>query len=291
MNILAKKTFLKKILLTLDMIKFQHSLFAMPFALAGLFFATHGQPSFKLFILIVLAMITARNAAMSFNRIADRDIDVLNPRTQKRPLITGELSPKFAIAFCLFNSTLFVVIASFFNQLTFILSPVVLFILLGYSLTKRFTHLTQLFLGLSLGISPIAAWIASTGSLTLFPCLIGLGVFFWVAGFDLIYSCQDLDFDKKNSLKNMTVWLGISRALLVSKLFHFLSVSFFFLTGFLGDLSFIYFTGILFITGFLIYEHSLVKANDLSHINIAFFTMNGYVSLAFLLFSLLDIYL
>lgn len=283
-------SFTKKLFLTLDMIKFQHSIFALPFALTSLFFATQGRPSLRQFILIVLCMVTARNAAMSFNRIVDRDIDRANPRTQNRPIPRGELSLRFSIGFCVFNALLFIFITGFFNHLTFLLSPLALAIVLAYSLTKRFTHATQFFLGLALGVSPLATWIAVTGTLTVFPILLGVGVFFWVAGFDLIYSCQDVAFDRQHGLKNLVVRLGINNALLLAKILHALCVVSFILAGRSLGLGASYFAGIIFITMVLIYEHTLVRPNDLSRVNVAFFTLNGYVSLSFFGFSLLQIY-
>ena len=174
--------------------------------------------------------------------------------------------------------------------MAFVLSPVALIILLGYSLTKRFTNFTQIFLGLALGISPLGAWIAATSSFHLFPVFLGLGVLFWVAGFDLIYSTQDYDFDKTKGIKNLVVRLGIPKALILSKIFHIICLGFFMIAGISQNLGLWYFFGIFLIGTFLIFEHSLVKSNDLSKINKAFFTMNGYVSLSFLAFSLLDIY-
>ena len=187
----SKLNFFKKLNLTLEMIKFKHSLFALTFALTSLIFSSQGLPNILTFFVIVLCMVTARNAAMSFNRIVDRDIDALNPRTSSRPLASGTLSLNFSKVFCLSNAILFMALSSYFNWLSFLLSPLALFIVLGYSLTKRFTHFTQFFLGLALGISPLAVSIAITGTLSLFSILLGCAVFFWVSGFDLIYSCQD----------------------------------------------------------------------------------------------------
>lgn len=290
MEMIVQKGFFQKVLITLDMIKFQHSLFAMPFALASLFYATRGLPGWKTFLLIVLAMVTARNAAMSFNRIADLAIDQKNPRTQNWPLVRGDLSRLFATSFCVVNCGLFLFTAFLLNPLALLLSPIVLIILLGYSLTKRFTHFTQIFLGLALGISPLGAWIAATGSFHLFPALLGVGVLFWVAGFDLIYSMQDDDFDRTQGIKNLVVWLGREKALNLSRMFHALCIGFFLLAGFYQGLGLWYFSGIFLMGGFLVYEHRLISPENLSRINKAFFTINGYVSLSFLVFSLLDIY-
>lgn len=282
--------FFQKLRLTLGMIKFQHSIFAMPFALSMVLFASQGHPEPSQLILIVLCMVTARNAAMSFNRIVDREIDAKNPRTQNREIPKGVLSLKFARGFCFLNIILFIIFSSFFNNLTLVLSPFAIAIILGYSLTKRFTHVTQLFLGISLGIAPIAAWIAITGQVSLFACLIGLAVTFWVAGFDLIYSTLDHDYDKANGLKNIVVKLGIAKALALSRFLHTLCLALFVLAGIVFQVASLYFVGIAIMGLFLIYEQSLVKATDLSRVNAAFFTLNGFVSMIFLLTTLLVVY-
>lgn len=284
-------TFVQKLSTTLDMIKFKHSIFALPFALSSFFLATNGNPELKTLLLIIAAMVTARSAAMTFNRIVDRDIDALNPRTQSRPLASGTLSLKFSVIFCLINSVLFIFISSLFNKLTFILSPFALAILLGYSLTKRFTHITQFFLGIALGISPIAAWIAATGTISLYSLILGLAVCLWVAGFDLIYSCQDYQFDKQNDLKNIVVKLGIQNALRLAKGLHILALTAFLLAGYFHHMGVIYYLGAIFIAAFLVYEHSLVKSHDLSKVDMAFFTLNGYVAILYFIFTLLDIYI
>lgn len=281
---------MKKIILILGMIKFSHSIFALPFALISLFVATNGHPSVRSLLLIVFCMVTARSAAMTFNRIVDAKMDALNPRTQTRAIPSGQLSLKFCVYFCLTNCLLFLMAAYSINPLTFALSPLALVIVLGYSLTKRFTHLTQLFLGLALGIAPIATWIAATGKLSLFPILLGIGVLFWVAGFDLIYSCQDYDFDRTHNLKNLATKLGIRNSLHLSKAFHILAVLFFSVAGFSIELGAWYFVGVILVSAFLVYEHSLVSDTDLSKIDMAFFTLNGYVAVSFFLATLIDIY-
>lgn len=284
-------SFWKKFLITLDMIKFQHSLFAMPFALVSLLYATNGQPLPEQILLIVLCMVTARNTAMSFNRIVDLDIDSKNPRTQNRPLVSGDLSMRYAKIFCLTNALLFITLAALFNPLTFWLSPLALAIVMGYSLTKRFTSYTQFFLGFALGISPLATWIAIRGEIAMFPALIGLGVLLWVAGFDLIYSCQDHDFDKINGLKNLVVTWGIKNALMLARLLHILAMLVLILAGLWQQVGLWYMTGIALMCVFLIFEHALVKPHDLSRVNAAFFTLNGYVGMCYLGFVLLDLYI
>jgi 4-hydroxybenzoate polyprenyltransferase len=285
-----KNALLKKVYLTLGMIKFQHSIFALPFALTSVFVATNGKPGFFKVLLVLFAMITARNSAMTFNRIVDRHIDKKNPRTRDRAIPSGELSLRFAFIFGLINMVLFVLTSMMFNKLTFILSPLALTIILGYSLTKRFTYYTQFYLGLALGCAPIAAWIAMTGVISGFSVILGLAVFLWVAGFDIIYSTLDYDFDRQHKLKSLVVRFGLRKALWLAGFIHLLSVIFFLCAGFVQGLNIFYYLGCLLTALLLIYEHRLVKPYDLSRVNMAFFTLNGYVSLFFLLFVLLDIY-
>jgi len=267
---------------TLEMIKFSHSIFALPFALSSMLLARGGLPSTKTVLLIIAAMVTARSAAMAFNRLVDAKIDAKNPRTASRHIPAGLLSKEFVGLFFAVNVAFFIGISAFFNQLTFYLSPIALFILCFYSLTKRFTHFTQLFLGVALGISPMAAWIAVTGKLALAPGLMGLGVMFWVAGFDILYALQDYEFDKKSQLKSLVVKLGPSNALTAARVFHIISIGFFVGMGFWAELGIIYTITVLLIAAFLTWEHVLIKPNDLSRINAAFFTMNGLVSLCYL---------
>lgn len=284
------RTFTRKLILTLDMIKFPHAVFALPFALASALFAAHGNPEWRPIILIVACMVTARNAAMTFNRIVDRRMDALNPRTKDRPLAAGTLPLGFSIAFCAVNAALFIAAAALFNRLTLVLSPIALAVVFGYSLTKRFTHYTQFFLGIALGSAPVAAWIALTGRIDAFPLYLGAGVLFWVAGFDLIYSCQDYDFDRTHDVKNLVAKHGIATGLRIARLCHVLCVLLFATGGLKAELGFWYFAGVAVMAGFLAHEHGMVKHNDLSRVNAAFFTMNGMVSLSFLAFSLLEIY-
>lgn len=263
------------------MIKFSHSIFALPFALSALLLAVKGFPSATLTILIILAMIFARNTAMAFNRLVDADIDAKNPRTSNRQLPRKILSSRFVSLFIVINAIFFITTTYFLNTLAFALAPLVLIILCFYSYTKRFTHYTQIFLGLSLGIAPVGAWIAATGKIELEPLILGLGVFFWVAGFDLIYATQDSEFDKKEGLKSMVVKLGISRSLWLARYFHGMSVILFFALGWLSHLGSLYQIAIGIIGVLMIYEHQLVTPKKLSHINAAFFTVNGIISFLF----------
>lgn len=279
----------QKIWYTFELVKFSHSLFALPFALASLLFATHGHPSLRLIGLVILAMVTARNAAMAFNRLVDADIDAKNPRTVSRHLPQQLLSRKYVLIFITINSILFICISSLFNSLSLILSPIALLIVFTYSLTKRVTHATQIFLGFSLGIAPIAAWIAVTGHLAFPPMLMGLGVLFWVAGFDILYATQDYEFDKKAGLKSLVVALGINKAFITARIFHALSVISLSTFGVVFEANWIYQTTVALIAFLLVIEHGLIGPKNLSRINAAFFTMNGLIGIVYLLGSALSL--
>lgn len=278
-----------KLIYTLEMIKFSHSIFALPFALSALVFAADGLPPLKTVGLIILAMVTARNTAMAFNRFADAKIDAKNPRTANRHIPKGLLSRSFVLGFAIMNGALFIWISRFFNPLAFKLSPVALAIIYFYSYTKRWTHFTQLFLGLSLAIAPIGAWIALRGTVELFPILLGLAVMFWVAGFDIFYATQDYHFDKSEGQKSLVVRFGIGQSLIVAKFFHILSMAFFLILGIAYHLNIIYLTTVLLMGTFLAFEHHLVKPNDLSRVNTAFFTLNGAVGILFFVGSILEV--
>jgi len=272
----------------LEMIKFEHSLFALPFALTGALLAArataHGWPKLRQILWIIVAMVAARSAAMTINRIADLRYDKENPRTRTRALVTGALSVSFAWFFTLVAVALFFVAAWQLNPLALELSPVAIAILFFYSYTKRFTHWSHLFLGFALGISPAAAWIAITGSLDWRMLILCAAVTLWVGGFDVLYACQDIDFDKEAGLYSVPKRFGIARALLIARIMHigvaallsWLAASF--------GLPWPAWAGIVVVAALLAYEHSLVKANDLSKLNAAFFTVNGYISMLFLLF-------
>lgn len=273
---------LKKIRNTFELIKFSHSIFAMPFALASMLIAAQGIPSPVTLLRIVLALVFARTAAMAFNRWADADIDAQNPRTQNRHIPSGLLSKQFTLELTLLSSVGFLYMAYLLGKLCFYLSPLVLIILFFYSYTKRFTSYSQIFLGLSLGIAPVGAWIAITNSFALIPILLCIGVLFWVAGFDIFYSTQDYDFDKAIGLHSMVVKFGIQKSLYLARLMHVLSFFIFLLTGFLAKLHWPYFAGLILMGGLFIYQHLLIKENDLSKIDAAFFKANGLISLIFL---------
>jgi 4-hydroxybenzoate polyprenyltransferase len=265
------------------MIKFEHTIFALPFAFIGALLARKGLPTGWQIAWIVMAMVGARSAAMAFNRIADAPYDKLNPRTSARALPLGILSKQFAVAFTVLMSGLFVLAARELNPLCFYLSFPTLAILLSYSYTKRFTSLSHLVLGFSVGCAPLAAWLAIRGQFDWPPVLLSAAVMFWVAGFDLIYALQDIDFDRKANLFSLPAKLGVAPSLRISTLFHCATVILLAATAFLSGLGWLAFTGIAIVTGILYWEHRLVTPQDLSRINVAFFNLNGYVSILLLL--------
>lgn len=275
----------------LEMIKFQHTVFALPFALTGMILAARGLPPLRTIWWILAACVCARTAAMSFNRWADAELDARNPRTAIRAIPSGQLSRGFVLVFAVVSAALFVLCAAFINRLALLLSPVALVVLLGYSYTKRFTSLAHFVLGLALGIAPIGAWIAVRGRLDAVPLLLGLAVMLWTAGFDFIYACQDYEVDKREGLRSIPVTLGISGALAFSNLLHVLSIAALCAVGWLGQLHSVYFLGVAVVAGLLVWEHLLVNPRDLSRIDVAFFTVNSWVGVAIFAFTSLDLYL
>lgn len=278
------KRFIEKLGTTLRMIKFEHTLFALPFAFLGAIMAAEGWPSGWQILWITVAMIGARSAAMTFNRIADRDIDAANPRTANREIPSGQLSLGFAWVFFIASVAIFLIAAYSLNWLTFALSPVALISILGYSYAKRFTAFAHVLLGWALAISPTAAWIAVRGTIdSEVPLLLSLFVLMWTAGFDVLYACQDYEFDKRSGLHSIPARFGIKNALLISRLFHaqaFIVLLILFFALGLGRLAM---AGVLAVAVLMIYQHSLVKPDDLSRMNAAFFTTNAFVSLILLL--------
>lgn len=275
---------LNKLATTLRMIKFEHTLFALPFAFLGAMLAAEGLPPWDKVLWITVAMVGARSAAMTFNRLIDRDIDAKNPRTASRELPSGKLSVGFAWAFFSVSVALFLLAAYSLNWLTFALSPIVLVSILGYSYAKRFTALAHLMLGWALAISPTAAWIAVRGTLDSgMPILLSLVVLMWTAGFDVLYACQDLEFDRKAGLRSIPARYGIKNSLWIARLFHlqaFAALVLLFLVTGLGWLALV---GVAAVGVLLIYQHTLLKPNDLSRMNAAFFTTNAFVSVILLL--------
>ncbi len=278
-----------KFRVTLEMIKFEHSIFALPFALTGALLARRGLPTWREIFWIVVAMVGARSAAMTFNRIADARIDALNPRTKMRALPAGELSLSFAIGFTLLSCGLLVVAAWQLNPLALKLSPVAIALLLGYSFTKRYTMLSHLVLGLCLGISPAAAWIALRGDLSLSVLLLGAAVMLWVGGFDIIYACQDVDFDHSLGLHSIPQRYGVRAALWASALLHVGTLGLLVAVTWMENLGWIARGGLVAVAALLAYEHALVKPSDLSRVNAAFFTVNGFISILFFLTWAIDI--
>ncbi len=278
----------------LEMIKFEHSIFALPFALTGALLAAHGsglswtELGAKLGW-IVLAMVAARSAAMAFNRVADAEIDAANPRTKTRAIPAGVLSKSFTWGFIVFWSLLLLAAAWMLNPLCLELAPLALAVVFGYSYTKRFTAFSHLVLGFALGIAPAAAWIAVRGTLDAPILLLTAAVMCWTAGFDVIYSCQDVDFDRRSGLRSVPQSLGVPRALLVARLLHVVMVGLLLTLWRLAGLGWLGLAGVAVVAALLVYEHSLVKADDLSRVNAAFFTVNGYVSVLFFVFWAADL--
>ncbi|MDQ3221040.1 MAG: putative 4-hydroxybenzoate polyprenyltransferase [Acidobacteriota bacterium] len=273
------KSFWQKLRTTLEMIKFEHTLFALPFAFLGAVLAADGLPTGWQIIWITAAMIGARSAAMTFNRIVDCDIDAENPRTANRELPSGKLSVRFAWIFFIASLILFVVAAYSLNWMAFALSPVAILSILGYSYAKRFTAFAHVLLGWALAISPAAAWIAVRGTIdSAVPILLSLIVLMWTAGFDILYSCQDFEFDKKAGLRSIPARFGIKNSLLIARLFHVQAFAVLLLLYFVTGLGWLALAGVFLVGALMIYQHTLVKPNDLSRMNAAFFTTNAFVS-------------
>ena len=294
----------------LSLIKFSHTIFAMPFALIGFFLGIFRFPRTLtpgwhttiypdnfwkemtiIFVLVLLCMITARSAAMAFNRYLDRQFDAKNPRTAIREIPTGIISEKNALFFTILMCVLFVVCTYFINTICFYLSPVALFVILFYSYTKRFTFLCHLVLGVGLSLAPIGAYLAVTGAFALLPVLFSVAVVCWVSGFDIIFALQDEAFDKENNLYSIPAVMGKANALNISSLLHLLSAAAVIFAGFYGNFSWFYWLGTAVFCGMLIYQHAIVKPTDLSRVNIAFMTANGIASVVFAVFVLLDLFL
>jgi len=276
---------------TLEMIKWEHSIFALPFALCGAMLAAGGFPTVHQLAWIIVAMVAARSAAMAFNRLADASIDAANPRTSARALPAGQLTPAFVATFVLISSLVFTVAAAELNRLALWLSPVALAVLLLYSYTKRFTRWLHLVLGFALGIAPSAAWIAVRGSLDPRILLLTAAVTFWVAGFDVLYACQDFDFDRSSGLHSIPRYLGISRALWVARAFHIIMLLLLVAVLVAFGMGKLAIAGVALVAVLLAYEHSLVSGGDLRKLNAAFFTMNGVISVVFFVFVAGDLLL
>lgn len=281
---------LKKVLLYLRMIKIEHSVFALPFAFAAAMLAAQGVPNLKQIFWITIAMVTARASAFGFNRIIDRKIDALNPRTSNREIPSGKIKLWEAILFTIICLTIFVYSALMLNPLCLKLSPLAILILFVYSYTKRFTWTCHLFLGVALALAPLGAWIAIKGSFDWKIIPLVITVIFWLAGFDTLYALWDVEFDKKFGIYSIPKVFGVKKAINIARFFHLIAFCFLIITGFIFKLNLFYWIGMIFVAFLFIREHSLVKPHDLSKLNIAFFNMNGYISLTvfvFVAFSLL----
>ena len=276
----------------LSLVKFSHTIFAMPFALIGFVLGlryhfihqtTVDQVGLK-FILVLVCMVTARSTAMAFNRYLDRHFDKLNPRTAIREIPAGIIKAEKALIFIGINMAIFITATFFINSICFYLSPVALFVILFYSYTKRFTYLCHLVLGIGLSLAPIGAYLAVTGSFDILPLLFSFAVIFWVSGFDIIYALQDIDFDQSQSLYSIPSQWGLKQSLSISRVLHVLSASLVIIAYFIGGFHFLYLFGLLIFIGMLVYQQSIVKPYDLSKVNLAFMTANGIASIVFSVF-------
>ncbi len=277
-----------------SLVKFSHTIFAMPFALYGFALGisdSNNEFNIRVLLLIILCMVLARNAAMAFNRFADQNIDRLNPRTAKREIPAGVISSSAALIFIILNSVLFIIAAGFINRLTLFLAPVALLVILGYSLTKRFTPYSHLFLGLALALAPVGAYISVSGSFETVPVLIGLMVLTWVGGFDIIYAQQDAEFDAANKLYSIPSRFGNKSASVISSVLHLLSVLTALLIGLISDAGIVYFAGTLIFAILLLIEHLVARPGDSKSINMAFATINSYAGLVFVVFAVADMYI
>ncbi len=271
------------------MIKFEHSVFALPFALMAMVLAANGLPDGNTILWIVVAMVSARTAAMGINRYVDRDIDAANPRTKNRDLPKGNISPNSTLAYTIAFIVIYFFAAYMLNRLTLMLSPIPIILFVLYSYSKRYTAFCHLLLGISLGLAPIGAWVAVTGSISIVPIIISLAVIFWVAGFDMLYAIQDIDFDRENNLFSIPALIGVRVTLILSKVSHIITLIFLVSLFFNSRLGYIYISGLIIISAFMAYEHSLLSKEDLSKLNIAFFNINAYISVTLGLFTITDI--
>ena len=282
---------MRKLKIILEMIKFEHTIFALPFAVMSAFIAARGLPSLEKLGWILVAMVGARSCAMAFNRLADAELDSRNPRTSMRAIPAGLITRSAVWTFTLISAGLLVFAAWRLNPLAFALSPVALAVIMGYSYTKRFTALSHFWLGLALSISPVGAWIAIKGRFDWTPIVLCLVVLLWTAGFDIIYACQDVNFDRKQGLHSIPAKLGVRWALWLSSALHVIAVLLLLSIPRLVGLGLFYYIGVGIVMLIFIYEHTIVKPNDLSRVNLAFFTLNGTISLVLMALSIADILL
>ena len=287
----SNQNILQKLYTILRLIKFSHTIFSLPFAVMSAFIAANGPPSLSQILLIIGALIVARSCAMSFNRLVDAKYDILNPRTDYRISLQNLIGRTNLWIFTVFCAILFIVFAAGLNLLSLLLSPVALLIIFGYSYTKRFSNLSHFALGLALAFSPIGAWIGVKGEIALAPVILALAVLLWTAGFDVIYSCQDLQHDIKAGLYSIPKKMGLKNSLRLSSILHFLMVIILILFMYFTNLGIIYFGGVCFVCVMLFYEHSLIKPHDLSKVNMAFFTVNGLISILLMIVTLVDVFI
>lgn len=274
----------------LKMIKLEHSLFALPFAFVGMFLAANGMPSWNVILWVVVAMVGARSAAMGLNRYADAEIDARNPRTASREIPAGNISKTATIFYIILSLAVYFLAAVMLNKLTAILSPIPILIFILYAYAKRFTNFCHIILGIALGLAPVCAWIAVTGTVNLPPFILGGAIILWVAGFDILYAIQDIEYDRKEGLHSIPAVFGVSGSLIISRLLHFAAFFLFILLMAFTNLGYIYLAGVLISGALMAYEHSLVSKDDLSKLNMAFFNMNAYISITIMIFSIIDIW-
>ncbi|HHG74287.1 MAG TPA: 4-hydroxybenzoate octaprenyltransferase [Persephonella sp.] len=280
-----------KIKLYAQLVKFEHTIFALPFVLAAVFIVEKGLPPVEKLFWILIAAVSGRTAGMAFNRFFDLPFDRLNPRTKNWVSVTGAVKAGEILFLAVVSSAVLIFSAYKLNKLAFYLSPVAVLLLIVYPLGKRFTNFVHLILGAVYFIIPVAVSVALKGEVEISTVFLGLGMAFWVAGFDIFYALQDVEFDRKAGVHSIPAKFGIKKAILFARVFHLLTFVFLVLTGYFAGLGYIYYAGLMILTGFLIYEHTLIKEDDLSKINVAFFTINGYISIMYMIVVILDIFL
>lgn len=274
----------------IKMIKLEHSLFALPFAFVGMILAANGLPSWDIILWVVVAMVGARSAAMGVNRYADAEIDARNPRTASREIPAGNISKKATLFYILLSLALYFTAAFMLNRLTAILSPIPVLIFILYAYAKRFTNFCHVILGIALGLAPICAWIAVTGSIDTAPFILGSAVILWVAGFDILYAIQDIEYDRKEGLYSIPAVFGTGGSLIIARILHFAAICLFISLMAFTNLGYVYLAGVLLSGALMAYEHSLVSKDDLSKLNMAFFNMNAYISITIMIFTIIDIW-
>lgn len=271
------------------MIKFEHSLFALPFAFTGMFLASRGLPDWQTVLWVVVAMIGARSGAMGLNRLIDAEIDKRNPRTQLRDLPAGNISKKTTFVYICLSLVIYFIAAFMLNKLAFMLSPIPVAVFVLYSFSKRFTNLCHVILGVALGLAPVCAWIAVKGAVSLASIILACAVILWVTGFDILYAIQDIEIDRKEGLFSIPSLLGVSGSIIASRIFHGFAFLFFLLLKPAANLGYIYLAGVLLSGAFMVYEHSLVSKDDITKLNMAFFNINAYISITISVFTIIDL--